>query len=159
MDQNSAPMMYAGVLPSFDDLPPAGLVPTDAEPVAAPPPMPPPQDPPAPPVRVTRTPVRIVRARTGAKELRLLSERENGKHKRYVLERVHISPPYSSEMLPLMKNHGKSNQALRGADQPMSKDQANRAFDRAVAATFRGVRLNGAVIPTSTVVLDQNQTQ
>lgn len=142
------PIHRTALPPSFNDLPPPDFIPPDPEEVDAPTAPPPAVDrAPRQPEKVTRTPIRIVRACTGSNELRLMNERVNGTHKQFVLERTRISPPYMREFVFLVKNQG-------GTEVPLKEKEANRAFDRAVAATFPDIELRpGFNVPTSTVIL------
>lgn len=147
--QHPGPMMFSGPPPSFDELPPLDLASRTFD-------VPEPPAPAAPPARITRTPVRIIRARTGIVELRLLSERADGIHQRYVLERVRIAAPYASERLPLLSTRRRTGETADadGDKLPMSTEKANRAFDRAVASSFPDIELRpGVTVPTSVVML------
>ena len=74
------------------------------------------------------TPKRIVRAVTGATELRLLSETADGIYQRFLIEKAFISP-YSAQRQPLL-----TGMKRRGTDDflPMQESEAHRSFDALV---------------------------
>lgn len=83
----------------------------------------------APEQTVTRRAMRIVRAKTGETEMRLLAQDTKGEAIAYVV-RISTLNPYKHEDKVLMKN-----------GIMMNKEQARKSFDRMVAARYRAVVL------------------
>ena len=85
---------------------------------------------------VTRVSVRIARAKTGESEIRLLSERIDGNHTKYLLEKTKIWPyqPQITEMESRKK-------------ESISEAKANMVFEAAIAENYPTIILpNGKLV-------------
>lgn len=98
-----------------------------------------------PPQKITRVATRIAQAKTGARELRLVSESEGGKHKHFLIESV-VMWPYSTSKTALSVSR-KRKQV------PMTEEQANAAFDSEIASQFPPIVKNGKSIAIHTNLL------
>ena len=150
-----APFSQPPVPPSVDDLPPLGPPPSalddsfEPDLVSGLPTLSGANDAASaePPV-ITTSAVRIVRALAGTSELRLLSERANAVHQRYMLETATIAP-YSRDRSPLM-----SKRKSPEGEMPMTMKEALRAFDAAVGKAYPPVKLQtGRELSTSVCAL------
>ena len=93
--------------------------------------------------------VAIARAITGAKEVCLVSEREDGQHQRYVIQIKGLHVP-SFHAMPLVEEASDSS-----ADEvPISLEAALIVFDAAVSKEFKAAELkNGKTVPTHVSLL------
>lgn len=99
---------------------------------------------PAPSI-VTRTAAKIVRARTGTTELRLMKELSDDVLSKYLLVTVNIAP-YRTTTAELLKD---SDEHPSAPQVPMTEKEAIRAFNQAVARHYPPARTrNGKRVPT-----------
>lgn len=91
-----------------------------------------------PPQKINRVATRIAQAKTGARELRLVSESEDGKHTHFLIEHV-VMWPYTTSKTALSVMRKKK-------PVPMTEEQANAAFDSEIASQFPPILKNGKSI-------------
>lgn len=101
--------------------------------------------------------IAIARAITGAKEVSLVSERENGEHQRYVLHIKGLHEP-SMHAMPLVESikprRKKGAPESPAQDVPIPLEAAMIVFDGAVTQEFKAAVLrNGKTVPTHVTLL------
>lgn len=90
---------------------------------------------------------RIVRAVSGATEIRLLHETEDGVHVKYILAHITISP-YAVSKQPLMTQLKRRDS---GDLLPMGEVQALKAFDTAVSAAYPSLPTRGGKMASTCI--------